>query len=179
MMQDLKISIAKLQSGDERSFNMVIPAKFCQLPEEHVEAIQPIVIEGTITHAGDFFVLLANITTRLRMQCTRCLVEFEKDVHLAIEEELRKAEGSEDFVELSGDDDLYSTFLGHEIDVGQIALEHLVLSLPIKRLCHPECLGLCPICGQDRNKSKCECKDENIDPRLQALKKILNKENQF
>jgi len=37
-------------------------------------------------------------------------------------------------------------------------------------LCSEECKGLCPQCGTNLNKAKCKCKDDNIDPRLEALK---------
>lgn len=41
-------------------------------------------------HAGDFFVLKVNVKTRLKMECTRCLSDFEQDFVLDIEEELKK-----------------------------------------------------------------------------------------
>jgi uncharacterized protein len=44
------------------------------------------------------------------------------------------------------------------IDLTDSIREDIILSLPMKRLCFPGCKGLCPICGQDRNLSRCGCK---------------------
>lgn len=41
-----------------------------------------------------------------------------------------------------------------------------------KILCSKECKGLCPGCGKDLNKDKCNCKHDDIDPRLEVLKNL-------
>ncbi len=176
-MRELKISVANLQSGDMKSFHFYVPHKSWQLNEEQVEVLEPLDIDGTITHAGDFYVLKVQVKTRLKMQCTRCLTDFEENYVCDIEEELRKAEGEDVFAEFVFDEDLYSTFSGQEIDLEEIVKEHMVLSLPIKRLCREDCLGICSICGQDRNKKRCDCVEDKVDPRLQALEQLLKQEN--
>jgi uncharacterized protein len=46
--------------------------------------------------------------------------------------------------------------------------EQVLLSLPVRTLCKPDCKGLCPRCGADRNSQACTCVG-NDDPRWQAL----------
>jgi uncharacterized protein len=47
--------------------------------------------------------------------------------------------------------------------------EQLYLGLPLKPICSPDCRGLCPSCGANRNTDPCDCADEPIDPRLAPL----------
>lgn len=59
-------------------------------------------------------------------------------------------------------------------DNGGLALEdvlreQVLLSLPARTLCQPECKGLCPRCGQNRNQSACSCDEGPSDPRWEAL----------
>ena len=60
-------------------------------------------------------------------------------------------------------------------EIDGLVREAVLLSLPLKPLCSEGCPGLCPICGVDLNKSHCECKRENTDPRWDQLKSLLKK----
>ena len=33
------------------------------------------------------------------------------------------------------------------LDLGEVAPQHLILNLPAKIQCHPQCVGICPSCG--------------------------------
>ncbi len=43
------------------------------------------------------------------------------------------------------------------VDVGNILMEQLYLSLPLKKLCVKGCQGLCRTCGENLNKFRCKC----------------------
>jgi uncharacterized protein len=45
--------------------------------------------------------------------------------------------------------------------------EQVLLSLPVRTLCKPDCKGLCPHCGVNRNSQACNCAGD--DPRWEAL----------
>jgi uncharacterized protein len=47
--------------------------------------------------------------------------------------------------------------------------EQVLLSLPVRALCKPDCKGLCPHCGQNRNSQACTCDEGQNDPRWEAL----------
>ena len=47
--------------------------------------------------------------------------------------------------------------------------EQVLLSLPVRTLCKPDCKGLCPRCGQNRNHQTCTCDKGPSDPRWEAL----------
>jgi len=50
-----------------------------------------------------------------------------------------------------------------------------VLALPMQRVCSEVCKGICPVCGKNRNETRCDCKIEsadNADDRWGALRKL-------
>ena len=47
--------------------------------------------------------------------------------------------------------------------------EQVLLSLPARSLCKPDCKGICPRCGQNRNQTACSCDQGPVDPRWEAM----------
>ena len=47
--------------------------------------------------------------------------------------------------------------------------EQVLLALPVRTLCKPDCKGLCPRCGANRNNQACNCEEGPADPRWEAL----------
>jgi uncharacterized protein len=47
--------------------------------------------------------------------------------------------------------------------------EQVLLSLPVRTLCKPDCKGLCPRCGENRNSHPCHCEEGPSDPRWEGL----------
>ncbi len=60
------------------------------------------------------------------------------------------------------------------IDLGPLVREYLILEIPISPICMPDCKGLCPVCGENRNTDECQHEIDEIDPRLADLKSLLN-----
>ncbi len=50
-----------------------------------------------------------------------------------------------------------------------VVREQVLLSLPSRTLCEPECKGLCQHCGQNLNQGACGCAEAVADPRWNAL----------
>jgi uncharacterized protein len=44
-----------------------------------------------------------------------------------------------------------------DVDLTREIRDAIILSLPGKFLCREDCLGLCPVCGGDRNERECTC----------------------
>jgi uncharacterized protein len=47
--------------------------------------------------------------------------------------------------------------------------EQVLLALPVRTLCRPDCKGLCPRCGANRNNQPCTCDEGPGDLRWEAL----------
>ncbi|NLI71000.1 MAG: DUF177 domain-containing protein [Firmicutes bacterium] len=112
-------------------------------------------------------------------ECSCCLEPFEKRMKSSFQEELS--------LHLSGGEreasmeDLEESLpvKGGLIDLGEYFRQLFELSRGLNDLCREDCLGICPVCGENRNKIRCKCEKENVDPRfsiLQDLKDKLDKE---
>jgi uncharacterized protein len=55
------------------------------------------------------------------------------------------------------------------LSLEDVLREQVLLSLPVRTLCKPDCKGLCPRCGQNRNLQACSCDEGPSDPRWEAL----------
>jgi uncharacterized protein len=58
-------------------------------------------------------------------------------------------------------------YLGDSLLLEDVLREQVLLSLPVRTLCKPDCKGLCPRCGANRNNQACTCAGD--DPRWEAL----------
>jgi len=61
-----------------------------------------------------------------------------------------------------------------KIDLEPLLREYMLLSMPIKPLCRPDCKGLCPVCGENLNQVDCGHTAETEDPRFSNLKSLLD-----
>ncbi|MEI8239865.1 MAG: DUF177 domain-containing protein [Actinomycetota bacterium] len=62
--------------------------------------------------------------------------------------------------------------VGEQIDLTPIARELALLDAPSTPLCRPDCAGLCPACGTDRNVAPCTCHTTAADPRWDGLEQL-------
>jgi len=60
-------------------------------------------------------------------------------------------------------------YQGDSLLLEDVLREQVLLSLPVRTLCKPDCKGLCPRCGQNRNSQDCSCEEGQADPRWEAL----------
>lgn len=99
--------------------------------------------------------------------CARCLDAFLQPLHCEFSELFtfpsHADEGTELLVPADG-----------KIDFAPLVREYLLLEVPINPICRPDCKGLCPQCGINRNRESCDCVHEAIDPRLEKLKTLLD-----
>ena len=54
----------------------------------------------------------------------------------------------------------------------QAFLDELFLQLPMVSLCKPDCKGLCPVCGIDLNRFRCNCAEKTRNSAFDALKAL-------
>lgn len=122
-------------------------------------------IEGSISCTGGVLVLEANVVADVLTQCARCLKEITFPLSFDFSETLVLSGQETD-----ADADSVILFEGKEIDVGEIAINNLLLNISSKYLCSEDCKGICPKCGKDLNDGDCECDFVEIDPRWEKLK---------
>jgi uncharacterized protein len=94
--------------------------------------------------------------------CRRCLVPTEGVSVSEVHELYQKVLTDPDAFEIVGD----------QIDLTPIARELALLDAPSTPLCRPDCAGLCPVCGVDRNVDPCSCDTSAADPRWDGLEQL-------
>ncbi len=76
---------------------------------------------------------------------------------------------------LAGENDgEYVVLPDYKLDLDELVMSDVVLELPLKHLCREDCKGLCPKCGRNLNRQICSCDMTDTDPRLEALKDLLD-----
>lgn len=129
-----------------------------------------VAINGFIVNNGKLLEIEGTIHVKALLSCGRCLEQFEAEFEIPFHELLKE--------DMSADhqQDDFIVFQGDEIDISDLVRETIVLSEPLRTVCSEECKGLCPSCGINLNIASCGCAKDSIDPRLAALKKLLEKD---
>jgi uncharacterized protein len=145
-------------------------------------SLGPVRWKGQVVFADPGYYLKARLSYEQTLSCNRCLKPIaehaEPEVELMVVVERPRATAGEH--ELKEDDLGVLTVEGEILETDPILLEQLQLNVPMKPLCRPDCQGLCPVCGADRNAGECSCAESTADPRwasLAALKSRFDSEN--
>lgn len=130
----------------------------------------PVKLRGAVVNETGIVYIKASASFRFDAVCDRCACEFSRDMTVPVEHILVSELNEED-----NDDFILAE--GMQLDIEQLVLEDILLSLPMKTLCREECKGMCSQCGKNLNDGSCDCKKE-IDPRLAALKEIFAEDDE-
>jgi uncharacterized protein len=98
--------------------------------------------------------------------CDRCLEPFDQRLSSRVSELFYYPPESAPAGAATVGDDAH-------LDLTPLVREDMLLSIPLQKLCRPNCKGLCPQCGQNWNEGPCDCADDAGDPRLAVLKELL------
>ena len=123
---------------------------------------------------ADVFVT-GQVRAAVSQACGRCLEPSPAEVTADLDVRLVPRPATADNVELAADDLDVDFYDRDEIDIGALIEAETTLALPMKPLCREGCLGLCRVCGGNRNVVKCECRERPLDPRLAALKDLASR----
>ncbi|MBX5476650.1 MAG: DUF177 domain-containing protein [Clostridia bacterium] len=114
---------------------------------------------------------------RVRYPCDRCLEPADERIPVHYRQRFVTPEVFEQMPvpEREGEEDgvTYWPYTGSHIDLGEGFRQNLLLAAPPKHLCREDCRGLCPVCGRNRNVETCDCEPDSVDPRLAALRDLL------
>jgi uncharacterized protein len=162
----MKFNLARLLEGPVGSkMSFEIDEAQPRLAEDlSVDFIQGI-IEFTRTNRGIF--ASGQLHSQIQLECARCLKTFAQPLDFYLEAQFApppiRPQGGPTF--LIGVNGL--------LDPTEALREQILLELPMRPLCEPDCRGLCIECGKDLNEGDCDCVKESIDPRLARLKELL------
>jgi uncharacterized protein len=106
--------------------------------------------------------------------CSRCLALHHVPLHEDVVETvvLEQIDEPASFQEGEAEEPI-PILSGDALDLSELTRQRLILAVPPHSLCRPDCRGLCPCCGLDLNRQQCACREQQVDPRLEALRKLL------
>ena len=107
------------------------------------------------------------LSSQVQIECARCLETFAQPLNLHLEAQFG-------LPPMSPQGEIVFPIEGKGIlDLTAPLRELILLDLPMRPLCKPDCRGLCIECGKNLNEGPCDCVKETLDPRLVGLKDLL------
>ena len=147
---ELSVSTALKRTGEQLPFSLTQRFADQQLGGRTVAFNGPITLEGIFSYDGKSLLVKGEASVTLCSVCDRCAESFLEPFRFAFEETFVKAS------EYDSDTEAY-LFSGDILCLDEALLNDLFLSLPIESVCKPDCKGICPVCGTNRNVSDCGC----------------------
>jgi uncharacterized protein len=146
-----------------------------------LEIVGPLVGSITLMRSSQGVLATGRFQTKLSTICRRCLEPCVLDVDFELEEEFypieRIGEAPMDVVPEEDRDEALRIDSQHILDLSEVIRQNLWLAAPEDALCRPDCAGLCPRCGGNRNLGECDCSQAPIDLRWAALQMLLTDES--
>lgn len=105
----------------------------------------------------------------LEIPCDRCLRPVKESLEINFSQELYSPEVLE-----PEEADEQNFMHGYELDVEAFVKNEILINMPVKVLCRPDCKGICKKCGHNLNDGECGCDTFVPDPRMAAIKDIFN-----
>lgn len=165
---NINISEVLAKKTTFKNFSLILTEEDLFSTDNEIKLNKPFKLEARVTLVGDILHLDGDLKGQLLLPCSRCIEDFTYEVNMEIHEEFTNNTDNKDdniiFIE------------SDSIDITEIIENNILLAMPIKRLCSENCKGLCQKCGANLNISTCNCDNEQVDPRLSALKNFFSAE---
>ncbi len=166
--QSLRLNVGFLinQSvGSSRDFYFDLPSLFLE-PDLNLNNLNG---RARISRTPQGLLVQVKMQATILADCVRCLTSLEQLLNTDFTEVFAFSIRTVTESELILPEDGY-------IDLGPLLREYLVLEIPINPLCHPDCQGICPVCGESQRDQSHQHEVDTLDPRMAVLKTLL--ENQ-
>jgi uncharacterized protein len=114
---------------------------------------------------------------KFEIPCARCVEPVQIPLGAEFDLIFRPAEADAEAPErsITAPETEIGYYQGDSLLLEDVLREQVLLSLPARTLCKPDCKGLCPRCGQNRNSQPCHCDEGPADPRWEALAGLRGK----
>jgi uncharacterized protein len=123
----------------------------------------------TLLRTDEEILVRGILQVAVALECGRCLAPTTTTLHIELDERFRPIS----LGKVQEDDQVSVIDADNQLDLRPVLKDLVTISIPMHVVCRPDCLGLCPECGQNLNEGPCNCPSDDIDPRLVALKALL------
>ncbi len=131
-----------------------------------------VVLDGRLEPVGEGYLLRGTLRGGLTVPCARCLETAAVPIDSPIVATFIEGDEPEVGDEDDAPDDIVN-FQHGVIDVGLPIRDEILLAIPMTPVCRPDCAGICPTCGVNRNLTPCGCEKRPLETsKLGALVKV-------
>ena len=156
----LLVSDLLREPGHRRHVDLEAPVEWA-LELSRVEPTVPLraalMLEGIL---GGILVR-GRVSVTVRNTCRRCLTEWTEPLSVDVLEVM------------AGDPDAEYRLQRDEADLEPPLRDAVLLALPLRPLCRPDCRGLCAVCGGDLNTGSCPGHGEAAGHPFASLRDLL------
>ncbi|MDJ0784736.1 MAG: DUF177 domain-containing protein [Desulfosarcinaceae bacterium] len=164
----MRIHLKDLDAGEIRLQIAVDPQTLPTLANlDHVGEIgfaTPLDLDLRIFRNTDMVTVLGRLATKVGMACARCLARHKQTLDFGFELSYLQSHGASAGgekmareVELDAREAGLIHFQDDSLDLAEGIAEQVIMRLPFKPLCQPDCKGLCSHCGINKNAETCTC----------------------
>jgi uncharacterized protein len=144
-------------------------------PGEGLRLASPVSGKVRLARTNRGLLIDGEIHTSLATECSRCLREMTVPLDLELHDEALPSIDLQSGapVTINPEDEEAGVLRltdHHELDLEQAVREAIQLNEPIAPLDRPDCPGLCVVCGLPLDEGAHDHPDDDVDPRLEALK---------
>ena len=134
----------------------------------------PVSVNLKASHtSSEELMLTGSLETLVEQNCSRCLKPVETKMVTEVDLHFTSKEAIEMSDEI--EEELQFEWSQGALDVKSHLFQEIILNAPAFVQCGDSCQGICPGCGLNLNKTKCECPEQPRDPRWDVLLPNLNK----
>jgi uncharacterized protein len=126
--------------------------------------------ELRLTRTAQGLYATGGLRATTRAECVRCLTPFDQNLTITFDDLFVYPPGK-------ATEPLLAVPETGLLDLSPLAREYMLLDVPLRPLCRPDCRGLCPECGANRNETDCSHEISETDPRLAGLRALLDELN--
>lgn len=164
---------------DSISLNVELPISYWSQIYEFSDEIK---VDIEVVRTYERLIVAISVFGETEMPCSRCLELAKVQINSNLKYIFSLKPSRDDHEEDDVDRDMQEDFIvletwDEKIDLIPLVWETLLSALPAVEFCSKECKGLCPNCGENLNKTTCNCKMEEGDPRFDILRPLIKKEN--
>jgi uncharacterized protein len=170
---ELQFNVAQLLkevTGGTRNYEISAPI-MGEFDEETV-VVAPLEGHVKFLRTGPNVLVSGFLHTSFEKTCGRCLITYTTPVEIELEEEfypLIDINTGNPVLQPEGSDSANQIDAQNILSLAEVVRQELIVENDSVLYCQPDCKGLCPICGQDRNVGTCDCQDDQIDARWAGL----------
>lgn len=176
--QLLKESIGATRAADVVvELHRLVPELAAELGADDTE---PAELAGPVRlmRTGGDVLVQGQLDAELILPCARCLAPVRVPLHVELEEVFSPTLDVITGQAIVPEEEDQALWIDehHILDLREVLRQNVLLAVPMRPLCRPDCRGLCPTCGQNLNEGPCSCQPE-LDPRWARLAALLKTED--